>query len=179
MYITGSHLQHSQDALVALPCFGHTLITPSRGDKRHNIVQTIKKRVETCHLELAAGIPFTSPSNGLWLFHKHQKRWSDANSIAGAVLSKLKAWDIRVADGFSARVIVQSMLVQSQIISLLRLCLNHTSTIGSTRLPNNGGRSDARNSLSSARSDQLHGGLDSSPYITHNCLNKYLVGRHL
>jgi Reverse transcriptase (RNA-dependent DNA polymerase) len=87
-----------EDAWVALLCFGgHTLITPSRGGRRHNIAHTIKKRVETFRLELAAGIPFSSPASGSGFLQKRQMRWSETDNIARAVSSKLEDGNIRAA----------------------------------------------------------------------------------
>src|SRR6218665_3376537 len=73
------------------------MLPPGRGGKRHNLSHIIKKRVETFRSNIAAGSPFLNLANGTGSTINRKTKWSEANSIAQAVSSKLEECNIRAA----------------------------------------------------------------------------------
>src|SRR6218665_1329940 len=88
----------NDDKWDTLMSFGaHTMLPPGRGGKRHNLSHIIKKRVETFRSNIAAGSPFLNLANGTGSTTNRKTKWSEANSIARAVSSKLEEGNIRAA----------------------------------------------------------------------------------
>src|SRR6218665_4004201 len=88
----------NEDNWDTLLSFGtHTMLPPGRGVKRHNLSHIIKKRVETFGSNIAAGSFFLNLANGTGSTINRKTKWSEANSIARAVSSKLEEGNIHAA----------------------------------------------------------------------------------
>src|SRR6218665_1655684 len=108
------------------------MLPPGRGGKRHNLSHIIKKRVETFRSNIAAGSPFLNVANGTGSTINRKTKWSEANSIARAVSSKLEEGNIRAA----VRILCSNeSLVQADSESLKELLKMHPPPMDMSELP--------------------------------------------